>query len=231
MNNFNWDGSSSVISRGRASRLPEDLPLGIDSVRYAGWRPSLLTLGTTVTIPINVPDQANFFYYSGHGLHQTGKLLIDDTIKGGQKDAGADDVEWQDGLEVVIIAGCSILDINNYNNNWRIGYTPPAGWKPGDAWSQTGPQVFLGYNWFAPLDLQNGEYAAANIIQSWIQNREGYGDVHSWMQANNNSNGRNASAIDASQGTGNRVYWYWHRISRPFIPDLFDLTSVHEGSW
>ena len=218
-----------VVNLGRASEKPGDLPLHIDGIRYAGWS---LELGQTLSLEeLNVPytlhvyNQARFYYYSGHGSHSSGTLNLGESL------LTADDVKWDDGLEVVIIAGCSVLDINDYNNNTSM----PAGWKPGDAWSKTGPRAFLGYNWEAPRDRQQTAhgyvYAAKNIITSWINRRGVSGDVHAWMEANESTYGRNASAIDVSQGVGNRTYWYWRRVSFGGQTLYYALENVHESQW
>ena len=122
-------------------------------------------------------------------------------------------------MDVVIFAGCSVLDINDYNNR----YTDPADHlaSPGKLWEQTGPSVLLGYNYYAPNDLQN----SSAIVSSWIANRGGQGDVNAWMSANDNRNGRNACAIQ--KGTD---YRYFKR-SGVFPLQLYTLTVVEKTNW
>ena len=50
----------------------------------------------------------------------------------------------------VIFSTCSILDINDYNNNYR--WEPVEhNLSPGKSWEAVGPSVLLGYN-YAPAD-------------------------------------------------------------------------------
>jgi hypothetical protein len=231
MSNFTFDGTSSVASRGRASFAIGDFPVGPDSVRHAGWQYVDFEYGDELG-PLPIPSQADFFYYSGHGGHLLGKLLIGSNPDApGVRSMGPGDVKWNEDLDVVIIAGCSILDINNYEENvGDDGYVPAPGYKPGDDWSKTGPRIFLGYNWKAPNDLQEGVgYAASMIINSWIQNREVGGDVDAWRGANNANYGRNACAIDVTSGVGNRSYYYFKETG--FIFKVWVWTQVPEGSW
>lgn len=229
VSNFTFDGSDSLTSRGRASDKLGDFPIGVDSVKYAGWQ-YIDHSFANITENLPVPSQADFFYYSGHGLHASAKMRIGRDPDAGYIELTYAEVKWDEDLDVLVVAGCSILDINNYNGNTLPTYTPIPGWKPGDNWSQTGPRIFLGYNWRAPLDLQDGTYAAAQIANAWIQNREVDGDVGAWQQANDNSFGRNGCAIDVTANIGNRVYGYFHKSG--FGPiKFYNWTTVSEASW
>ena len=112
---------------------------------------------------------------------------------------------WCDDLDCVIIAGCSVLDINDYNNNFP-GLAHLL--SPGKAWEQTGPNILLGYCYKAPLDSTE---APARIIAQWRANRSVQGDVAAWMNANDNRNGRNACAIDCSKSP--HEFWFWDETS------------------
>ena len=138
-------------------------------------------------------NQADYFYYSGHGYHSSGTLYA-----GGPSDVSG---YWDKDLDVVIIAGCSVLDVNDYNNN----FTNPVehALSPGEEWEPLGPSYLLGYNYTAPTDLQNSD----SIITSWLSNRGSLGNVEAWREANDNSNGHNACAI-----TKNASYYYFRRI-------------------
>ena len=82
-------------------------------------------------------------YISAHGTHSTGKLS--NTIS-------ASDVDWAN-VDIVTIAGCSILDIGDLNGNFPTE-SPPS--NPGLQWAQTGPSILLGYNYYAPADDKDG---------------------------------------------------------------------------
>ncbi len=118
-------------------------------------------------------NQADYFYFSGHGSHATGVL---------QGGFSATDVigYWDKDLECVIISGCSVLDINDYNNNYDgEAHTR----SPGKEWEGTGPAVLLGYNYYAPTDLQN----SADIMTNWAQQWTSLGIAGAQRKAANHS--------------------------------------------
>jgi hypothetical protein len=81
--------------------------------------------------------------------------------------------------------------------------------------------VLLGYNYFAPLDSQG----SALIVASWLSNRTSLGDIDAWMNANDNTNGRNACAIQKDVG-----YYYFHRSGfYPFYQ--YTKTFVEKSTW
>ena len=161
--------------------------------------------------PRQLMNQADIFYFSGHGYHITGGLSHGDTVLVQQY--------WKQDLDVVIFAGCSVLDINDLNNNFSDPTDHQA--SPGKLWEQTGPSILLGYNYYAPNDLQN----SAQIVSSWIANRNAQGDVNAWMNANNNSNGRNACAIEK----GIEYKFYKRSGFSPFYS--YTLTIVDKANW
>ena len=131
-----------------------------------------------------IMNQADVFYYSGHGHH---------LYKTVSPDFGPETVSgfWNKDLKCVIFAACSILDINDYNNNYR--WEPEEhNMSPGKSWEMVGPSVLLGYNYYAPAD-NSGE--PAQIISSWIQNRSSTNDIDAWMFANRALKKWNACAI------------------------------------
>jgi hypothetical protein len=152
-------------------------------------------------------NQADYFYYSGHGNHSSGALTV------GSPAAAAG--YWNQDLDCVIIAGCAVLDINDYNNNYTGSDHSVS---PGKMWEPLGPSVLLGYNYYAPNDLQN----TAGIISSWISNRGAQGDVTAWMNANDNPNGRNACAIEK-----NLKYSYFHK----YMPRVYRKKTVTKENW
>ena len=143
----------------------------MSKVKYAG------------TVPQAIMNQADYFYYSGHGLHMF--AMVDNY--------SPEDVAgyWKKDLDCVIFAGCSVLDINDYNNHFALDPEDHVA-SPGRKWAKTGPSVFLGYNHKAPLDSSG---APAKIASAWVSNRTSMGDVDAWMKANDNMRGRNACAI------------------------------------
>ena len=146
-----------------------------------------------------IMNQADYFYYSGHGLHKYGLAddYSSDVVRG----------FWNKDLNCAIFAGCSILDVNDYNDNF---YLDPEDHQasPGELWESAGPDVLLGYNFYAP---QDGTGAPAAIVSSWIVRRSVEGDVDAWMNANARREGRNACAI-----IRNGKYVYFKKIIKGF---------------
>ena len=130
-----------------------------------------------------IMNQADYFYYSGHGFHKN--ALLDNYPP--SKFAG----RWNKDLDCLIISGCSILDINDYNNNFAASPEDHAA-SPGKLWEAVGPSIMLGYNGEAPADKGG---APARIIQSWLANRSAMSDVDAWLMANANNRAWNACAI------------------------------------
>ena len=131
-----------------------------------------------------IMNQADYFYYLGHGLHLYKSVdpgYGPETVNG----------HWNKDLKCVIFSACSILDINDYNNNYR--WEPEEhNLSPGKYWEAVGPSVLLGYNYYAPADSSG---APARIMRSWVANRELLGDVDAWMEANKEQKKWNACAI------------------------------------
>ena len=158
-------------------------------------------------------NQADYFYFSGHGSHATGVLQ-------GGFSAAAVIGYWDKDLECVIISGCSVLDINDYNNNYDgEAHTR----SPGKEWEGTGPAVLLGYNYYAPNDLQNSD----SIIANWCTYRTTLSDMNAWNEANDNSNGRNACVI-----VPGIEYGYFHKTPTwiPFVND-YVWTEIEYTDW
>ena len=120
----------------------------------------------------------------------------------------------------MIIAGCSVLDIYDYNGNYDG--TAEHTFSPGKDWEQTGPDSFLGYAYYAPRDTQGAD----RIASAWIANRSSMGDVDAWMNANDNRNGRNACAIQRIDNSHVR-YSYFKR-EKGFLYNSYLLTNVTE---
>lgn len=155
-----------------------------------------------------IMNQADIFYYSGHGSHSDGSLA------NGLKPADVA-AYWGEDIDIAIFAGCSVLDINDYENNYT-GAAHTA--SPGKKWEPLGPSTFLGYAYLAPLDSQG----APGIISSWASNRGTQGNITAWKNANDNSNGRNACAIAAGS-----TYYYFKKI----LPLFYTWTAVAKADW
>ena len=183
-------------------------------LKAAGCEIVSATYGDVDSRKRQIMNQADYFYFSGHGSHATG------TIQGGFTPSMASQY-WNRDLDCVLIAGCAVLDINDYNGNY--GGTAEHNRSPGKLWANVeGPHSFLGYAFTAPLDVQGAD----RIARSWVANRGGMGDAAAWMKANDTRNGRNACAIERIDASNVR-YSYFKR-EKGFLLNSYFLTNVIE---
>jgi hypothetical protein len=191
----------SYEDRGRASRdssltLASTPPHSAPSESYfkaAGREIITVSYDGVGSAKRQIMNQADYFYYSGHGYHSITNLQ-------GNFTPAMARAYWNRDLDVAVIAACSILDINDYNGNYSgTAHTV----SPGKAWEQTGPAILLGYNHVAPGDAGG---APERIMQFWVANRSSLGDVDAWMAANASNNAWNACAIVKDQ-----KYFYFTR--------------------
>jgi hypothetical protein len=209
-----FDNGMSAETRGQCTQAiyggldstPPNSPLDNSFFKAGGVEIITAECCSGVSDKRQLMNQADYFYYSGHGWILTGAVY-----PGGPSDVSG---YWDKDLNVIIFAGCSVLDINDYNDNTN-GAAHLA--SPGKLWEPIGPEYFLGYNWKAPTDLQNSD----SIISSWLSNRGALGNIEAWRAANDNSNGHNACAI-----IKNTSYFYFRRILG--IPVW---TEVQKADW
>ena len=191
-------------SRGRAYKdgspasSPPSVPLSQSFFRSAGSELASASVPGAVSEKRQLTNQADVFYYSGHGRHFTGNF----EIPGFSAHISPEYLApyWGDDLDCFVISGCSVLDIGDQNGNY-IG--PEHILSPGKRWNDVGPAVLLGYNASAPGDAGG---ASARIMNEWIATRATLGDVQAWMQANRRHKAWNACAIEKDS-----TYHYFHR--------------------
>jgi hypothetical protein len=149
-------------------------------------------------------DQSNWLYWSGHGHHATASL---DVIDGSFNPKYA---KWNKNLEVVIISGCSVLDIKDYRAQsytfttytaWKLA---GGDWSPGKEYENKGPQYFLGYNWKGPKDISGTDKLVKKFL---LEIKKGISIPEAWKLANPITVGPNACVIDCSKKP--YEYWYW----------------------
>jgi len=169
-----WGGNEDAA-------IPEG-EFNLKTVQAAGTACLVASCGTSSSAKKQCQQQADVFYYSGHGEHDTGRLY-------GVAEPSDVTNHWRD-VDTVIIAGCAVLDIGDKGNHYSNPSSHSA--SPGLKWAATsGASALLGYCWKAPLDNQG----SAQILGSWCANRTTMGDVAAWMKANDRRSGRNACAI------------------------------------
>ena len=181
---YEFRGKATLDSaKGLDSQPPNSIP-SESFFKAAGCEVVSAEYGGVRSSRRQIMNQADYFYYLGHGLHLYKSVdpgYGPETVNG----------HWNKDLKCVIFSACSILDINDYNNNYR--WEPEEhNLSPGKYWEAVGPSVLLGYNYYAPADSSG---APARIMRSWMANRELLGDVDAWMEANKEQKKWNACAI------------------------------------
>lgn len=237
------DAPSPDQDNGDLSANPPVSAVRYDFLKAAGVVYVEAVAGDKVSQIRQLQDQADTMYVSGHGNHRTG------TVLGGEMDPSAVKPYWNQDLDTVIIAGCSVLDINDYNNFFTAerGYNEADhNASPGEIWATTGPKLLFGYNAAAPLDHNVGDpNYTKEIITKFLQSNEP-DPVKRWMYANRDvalahgeapdnldftkPSGRpwNACAIDMR---GGGVYWYWDSINKDPQTGQPTLKSVAKADW
>jgi hypothetical protein len=152
----------------------------------------------SVSKPTQIMNQGEIFYFSGHGFpgeRATGPTF---TVNDTQTLNGTDLKKyWSDDLNLVVIAGCSVVNVNNWNPNpayFAATTGPNIDYYPGEFMNLSGPRFILGYGSSAPRDTQNADVIASTFTSEYLQNTAD--PFSAWRDANNNSNGRNATAIE-----------------------------------
>ncbi|MBR4259587.1 MAG: hypothetical protein IKQ17_11195 [Kiritimatiellae bacterium] len=182
-------------------------------VKAAGTACLMASCGASCSTKKQCQQQADVFYYSGHGEHDTGRLY---------GVAVPSDVtnHWRD-VDTVVFAGCAVLDIGDKGNH----YSNPASHSasPGLKWAAaSGAGVLLGYAYYAPLDDKGG----MEILEAWCGQRSALGDIEAWMRANDRRCGHNACAIRRMDGTS-LEYHYFVKRARLYWSRQID--SVQQG--
>ncbi len=216
-----FDMAMTGALRGRArgvgiGRKEASIPEGafnVRTVQAAGTGCLAATVAGVSSDCVQVQQQADVLYYSGHGFHDSGML-------NGVVSPSSVSNHWHD-VDTVVFAGCSVLDIGDKENN----YAGPAAHaaSPGLRWlSASGAMTLLGYAYTAPLDSQG----SAQIVADWCSNRTSLGDVAAWMKANDNRKGRNACVVQCIDDS-HVQYWYFKR-EPGFIFNSYSVTNVIE---
>lgn len=169
-------------------------------------------------------NQADVFYYSGHGNGSTGGVYGKTPSQLGLSSY------WNRDLDCVVIAGCSVLNIAGHRvksfgmmTRLKRWYRNQQDRSVGTLWEGVGELVFLGYCYKAPLDGQGADLIAGAFTS---EVKGGSGFVQAWKNANDRNVGRNACALDCSKTP--HEFWYWDEQSGTSV-----WTKVTKGanSW
>ena len=203
---YQWRGKATNERSLNLNSTPPNAMLSKTFFQAAGSEIVEVAYGEKTSARRQIMNQADYFYYSGHGLHKFATI----------DDFEPSDVAtfWKKDLDCVVISGCSVLDINDYNDNFILDPQDHVA-SPGKAWAAVCHATMLGYNFTAPLD-ETG--APARIIADWALLRLSHGDVDAWMQANDNRNGRNACAIDKARDYHYFKKVFWKTYMKTVVP-------------
>lgn len=131
-------------------------------------------------------------WHSASGSYPSGCIETVDGNGAGQHEfVIPEDVKWS-GMKFVIIAGCSVLDINDYNENFPVEDRADS---PGKRWADTGPDLLLGYNCGGPADTPNGRNIIDRFFGSNPVEANNEARVIEWRGANAKEKAWNACAI------------------------------------
>jgi hypothetical protein len=218
-----FEESLDCESRGRCSPSPQNGTLDSDPpnspidktfIQAGGSQIISAEIGGAKSKRKQIADQADYFYYSGHGQS-------DGTLTPGGESVGPSEVEWSNGMNVAIFAGCSVLRINDYNGDATFSPAPGQPF-PGVLWQQTGPTYLLGYEGVAPSDGQGSD----SIVRYWAANKGTQGNAMAWMNANSDENQHHACAIQKAT-----MYYYFKQIKVFGVPVHYSIAQVPASDW
>lgn len=213
-----FQAPTCVLGRALGNWTEEAWEFEIGGVTIPPWSastfnsPDFLKAGGAVFLDVRaggesdrgmIQYQADYIYLSGHGLHSTGEF----------NGVAPESLDWS-AKEIVIIAGCSVLDIDDLNNNFS---GPDHLLSPGRRWAALPAKYLLGYNYFAPADDHvDDPYFTAGIVSGYFMLKDYYGApvTAAWGYANRDMAGGpldspyNSCAIDTENG----AYWYWDKL-------------------
>lgn len=218
-----WFSRGLAKNDGNYNTTPKESQVNTSFFKAGGVEYIWVEQGSITSATKQIQNQANYLYYSGHGFHDTGDILLTDNPYDNDIELNPIDLagQWNQDIGVIIFSGCSVFDINDYNNNFAdTAHTA----SPGLIWKNTGALYYLGYNFTAPTDSQDGDiYATATIIENFIYDKfnSGLSLFDAWKNANDIEMGHNACAIDKNNG----LYGYFQK-------QLVILPTPHyEYSW
>jgi len=177
-----WHSAGEYYGKG-SPQNPPLMPGAKEFIRSCGYETLTLTCDTfpEIRAVMHVKNQAQLFYYGGHGWANSA-IYLDGSYIYPETDVVEGD--WSDGLKVVIFSSCSILDIGNFNRRSFTAFGK-ANQSPGIYWAKVaGPEVaLLGYNW----STQEGKPPNAfdtRVIRRYINLVSQYPPPVAWIYAN-----------------------------------------------
>ena len=209
---YEFRGKAVVATNPNLEASPPISQRSPSFMQAAGCEMVLAAYGNVNSAKRQIMNQADYFYFSGHGSHATGSL------QGGLTPSLVRD-SWNRDLDVVIFAGCSVLNIGDFRSRSFMKWKTKAkywfrkkqsnnGGNPGMLWENIGAKYLLGYCWTAPLDTQGSAAIASTFIKNLKNNMSA---IDAWGDANSSTSALNACAIDVS--SVHHKFWYWDETS------------------
>ena len=202
-------------------------------------------------------NQADVFYFSGHGKHKTAKIRLtapqepEEWFDPADLMSGSDPVYWNTDMDIAIFSACSILDIKNYRA-WTLAnfdshqydlWNDDGGGataSPGDKWKNTGPTYFLGYNWKSPNDetFWGAEGWGTKIAERFARIFNVYPDdsVGDWEYATYplETEGAGSAGAAIQKPTAPSIdykYSFWDQCTDPENDYIWYTISQEGGAW
>jgi hypothetical protein len=172
--------AAGYVNRGIAftgGRKTDETPKNTKAVCECAGVDVLKVRYKTKTDIVLLKSQADWFYYSGHGLHSSGQLISNGTMTAAEARAN-----WCDDINMLVLGACSVLDY--------IG-TPLPTYpdKPGVEWAKLlrtkggTMDYLLGYRYSAPSDSGGGK-DIARMFSTWFSSHVGSNPVEPWLNIN-----------------------------------------------
>ncbi|MBP5544661.1 MAG: hypothetical protein ILM98_11335, partial [Kiritimatiellae bacterium] len=205
---YAFRGKATLQTSQNLESTPPNSQPSNDYMKAAGCELAKVSYGGSSSNKRQIMNQADIFYYSGHGNIYNGSINRGFTpnLLG---------YYWHKDLNCVVIAGCSVLNIAGHriksfglSTRFKRWYKNRHDWSVGSLWEDVADIIFLGYCYTAPLDSQGAELIAEDFVNK-IKNGMGY--IQAWKEANDRSTGRNACAIDCTVSP--HRFWYWDESS------------------
>ena len=205
---YAFRGKATLDSLANLESEPPNSAPSVTFMKAAGCEIVTATIGEWTSAKRQIMNQADVFYYSGHGSGLTGELsggITPDSIGN----------NWRNDLNCAVIAGCSVLNIAGHRkNSFKFGTTMKRflmghqDKSVGALWEDKADILFLGYCYAAPLDDKGADEIALDFS---TKVKGGMGFLQAWKEANDRGIGRNACAIDCT--TSPHQFWYWDETS------------------
>jgi len=189
-------------------------PANLDYFRAAGYEPARVeVVGYAGVTPDEffIQNQARVFLYLGHGSHQYNYVYLTGSDTQGEPHDVSD--AWHNGLETVIIFGCSVLDINDVNGWWGSVTSPGKKWVD----RVSGPQTWLGFQDKAPLvgvPGQDGETALYALASERVAGKSW---IEAWRRATGNETSITPHKFVGAVAIEECNYYYWKEYCYPII--------------